>query len=118
MFGDQRRGQIARNLLAVRAIRTASFPPEIFDEHAWNMMLHLFSALVDNQTVSQEVLFSRAKVEPSYGNRWLQYLMANDQVDQREDGDDVALSVDGIARMRSFLDIADEIHSGRVGWIY
>jgi hypothetical protein len=111
MFGDQRRGDIAQNLLTVRGLRHESFPSEIFDEHAWNMLLHLFSAQVDNETVTEADLIRRSHTTFSVGSRWLQHLVADGQVEAREDGDDVALTASAVDRMRTFLDAAQAVHS-------
>ena len=113
MYGDQRRGQIAKNLIDVRALRKSSFPSELFDEHAWNMLLQLFSALTDNETVSESDLILRAGATPSFGRRWIMHLVKDGQIEAREDGDDVALTAGAIDRMRTFLDRADEVHSLR-----
>ena len=111
MYGDQRRGQMAKNLIVVRTIRAESFPSELFDEHAWNMLLHLFSALTDNETVSEADLIRRADASLNFGRRWITHLVKDGQIEARSDGDDVALTASAIERMRMFLDRAENIQS-------
>ncbi len=113
MQGDRHRGEIARNLLTVRAMREACFPSELFDEHAWTILLHLFHALVDNEKVSEEDLIHRANVSTNAGRRWLAHLVDDGQIESREDGDDVAMTATATAAMRAFLDKAETVHRYR-----
>ena len=110
MLGDRRRGEIARNLLKVRAVRTSLFPSELFDEHAWNMLLHLFSALTENETISEEDLIQQSSESTAVGRRWLAHLVKDGQIEARENGDDVRLTPSAVANMRIFLDQANDIH--------
>ena len=41
---DPDSARTAENLLLVRSMRSDAFPSEIFDEHAWTMLLYLFVA--------------------------------------------------------------------------
>ncbi|WP_267381076.1 MULTISPECIES: hypothetical protein [unclassified Sphingomonas] len=110
MFGDQRRGDIARNLLRVRAERRNSFPSELFDEHAWNLLLNLFAALTENRTVSESELMRRSSVSEGAGRRWIRHLIKDGQIEDRDDGKDVALTPVAVENMRTFLDRAQVIH--------
>ena len=110
MLGDQRRGDIARNLLRVRAERTASFPSELFDEHAWNMLLNTYVALTENRTVSEADLIQRSSVSEAIGRRWISHLVKDGQIEARGDGEDVALTPSAVDNMRMFLDRAHVIH--------
>lgn len=110
MLGDQRRGDLARNLLRVRRARTASFPSALFDEYAWNMLLNLFVGLTENETISEADLIERSSVGVTIGRRWINHLVSDGQIEARHDGEDVALTADAIQNMRTFLDKAEEIH--------
>ncbi len=98
-------------ILAVRQVRCQLFPSEIFDEHAWTMLLQLFVNLADNQTTTENILVHNVGVSVGVGQRWIAHLVKDGQVVSRESGDDVALTGDAIGRMRSFLDLAaNEAH--------
>ena len=93
-------------ILAVRKMRCQFFPSEIFDEHAWTMLLQLFVSLADNQTVKESALIKAASVSVGAGQRWIAHMVKDGQVVSRESGDDVALTCEAIERMRTFLDLA------------
>ena len=104
---------MAKDLIRIRAMRKEAFPSEMFAEHAWDMLLQLFSALSDNEIVSESDLILRAGATTSFGRRWIMYLVKDSQIEARADCDDVALTADAITRMRTFLDRADAVHSER-----
>ncbi len=104
MTGDQQRGVIAKNLLAMRALRERTFLRELFDEYAWNMLLHLFVGLANNEVMTETSLCERSDVTIHAGRRWLTHLVSDGQVERRSDGDDVVLTASAIERMREFLD--------------
>ena len=98
-------------ILAVRKIRCQLFPSDIFDEHAWTMLLQLFVSLADNQTMTESILVHDAGVSVGAGQRWIAHLVKDGQVVSRESGDDVALTSESTERMRRFLDLAsNEAH--------
>jgi len=109
MTGDNNRAQTARRILAVRATRKRIFPSELFDEYAWNMLLILFASHVDNEEISEHVLLLRSGAGQTAGRRWIAHLVADGQVADRGDDDDVVLTPDCVARMRLFLDHADSV---------
>jgi hypothetical protein len=109
MNGDQHRGVIAQNLLEMRALRESAFPRELFDEYAWNMLLHLFVGLASNEIMTEVALCKRADVTTHAGRRWLQHLLNDGEIESRSDGDDVVLTPAAIDRMRSFLDRTGEL---------
>lgn len=111
MIGDRRRSETARNLLAVRAERRQCFPSELFDEYAWDLLLHLFIALAENETVSENNLIARAGCQQRVGRRWLAHLVDDGQIAARGDGADVEMTEAAISNMRRFLDKASSIHS-------
>lgn len=111
MLGNRTRGITAQNLLHVRAAREKHFPVGMFDEHAWNMLLHLFVALVDNQVMGEARLIELASATTSVGRRWLAFLHDREQIKDRDDGEDIILTENGIREMRRFLDDARIIHA-------
>lgn len=106
MTGDQKRRKMAMALLSMRKMRCDSFPAEIFDEHAWTMLLQLFVSLADNETMTEERLVSISGLNIETGRRWIRHLVGDRQIEARLDGDDVILTSASISRMRDFLDNA------------
>ena len=106
MTGDQRRLKTAMAILAVRRMRCQLFPSEIFDEHAWTMLLQLFVSLAENQTMTETALVHSAGASVGAGQRWIAHLVKDGQVVSSESGEDVALTGEAIERMRRFLDFA------------
>lgn len=80
------------------------FPSELFDEFAWNMMLHLFVGLANNQVMTEVALIEKAGASEHSGRRWIEHLVKDGQVAERRDHDDVVLTTDAIAHLRTFLD--------------
>lgn len=106
MTGDQERGATAQTILAIRSLRKTMFPSELFDEFAWNMLLILFTALAANEVVTEAKLIARSDVSLGAGRRWIGHLIKDGQIDDRQDGDDVILTQQGVSRLREFLDQA------------
>lgn len=104
MIGDQARGEAAQCILDVRSLRKVMFPSELFDEFAWNMMLHLFVGLANNQVITESALIEKAGASEHSGRRWIEHLVKDGQVAERRGHDDVVLTADAIAHLRTFLD--------------
>jgi hypothetical protein len=60
---DPESARTAENLLKVRGMRGDIFPSEIFDEHAWNMMLRLYVVEARDEHVSATDLITRPAVD-------------------------------------------------------
>lgn len=103
MNGDQKRRETAIAILSMRKIRCQIFPAEIFDEHAWTMLLQLFVSLADNETMTEQRLIGLAGTTLRSGRRWIEHLVIDNQIATRSDGHDVMLTLDAIDRMRRFL---------------
>ena len=104
MLGDQERGVIARNILALRAFREDDFPRALFDEYAWDMLLLLFVGLSNNEIISESSLIKQADATPGAGRRWIAHLVDDGHVVARSDGDDVILTQSAVKALRTFLD--------------
>ena len=104
MKNDQDRGLAAEDILAVRALRKRLFPSDIFDEHAWSMLLILFVGYVKNEIISEQALMTRAEVSTASGSRWMAHLVEEGQIEPRQTNDVVALSNDALTNLRTFLD--------------
>ena len=104
MTNDQDRGLAAEDILAVRALRKRLFPSDIFDEHAWSMLLVLFVGYAKNEIISEQALLTRAAVSDATGRRWIAHLVEAGQIELKQINDVVALSNDALTNMRTFLD--------------
>ncbi|RYF19061.1 MAG: hypothetical protein EOO77_10620 [Oxalobacteraceae bacterium] len=104
MANDQHRAEIAGKLLADREERYALFPNEIFDEYAWNMLLHLFVAMNTANILSELELIRLVHTSTNIGQRWLYQLAKDGQVEPRRAGDDVTLTTEAKIKLRQYLD--------------
>lgn len=104
MTSDLKRAQAARKILDDREERYVLFPSDIFDEYAWNMLLHLFVAFASNEVVPETSLIKAVHTSRNIGQRWLYQLAKDNQVRDRASGDDVSLTDEAIFKLRSYLD--------------
>ena len=111
MIGDKERCDTARAAIELRRLRCEKFPSEIFDEYAWNLLLHTFIAHVDNDLVSSEMLFDKSGMSEKVGRRWLDHLVKDGQIESHSDGDDIHLTAQSITAMRDYLDCVRSVGS-------
>ncbi|RYE93454.1 MAG: hypothetical protein EOO77_45470 [Oxalobacteraceae bacterium] len=104
MITDQHRAKIAGKILADREERYALFPSEIFDEYAWNMLLHLFIAMDAANILSESELIRLVHTSTNTGQRWLYQLAKDGQVEPRRSGDNVTLTTTAKIKLRQYLD--------------
>lgn len=109
MFGDRDRSKAAQAILVARAFRKRLFPNEIFDEHAWGMLLVLFIAFADGEVISEIALLERVGLSVTAGRRWIAHLVGEDHIELREDGGGVTLSETALTKLRIFLDEACDV---------
>ena len=107
MDDDERRAQIAIKILADRYARYVLFPGELFDEYAWNMLLHLFIARQKGEGMSESKLIAEVNVSTREGQRWLYQLAKDGQIEPRTIRQDVLLTDSAIERLRNYLDATD-----------
>ena len=111
MKSDQERGKFASEILLVRDLRKRLFPSEIFDEHAWTMLLILFVGFADGEMITEPHLIQQSGVNESAGGRWISHLIEEDQIKPRVPNETVALTATAITQIRIFLDEAREVHN-------
>lgn len=104
MDDDQRRARVATKILADRYARYVLFPGELFDEYAWNMLLHLFIARQEDEEMSESKLLTRVNVSTREGQRWLYQLAKDGQIEPRTIRQDVVLTSDAIEKLTNYLD--------------
>ena len=107
---DTESARTAENLLTVRGMRGEIFPSEIFDEHAWNMMLRLFVAEASDEAVTASDLMALTKTPPAVGERWIAHLVADAQIEPYSDGGTISLTRSAVDRMNLFLRRAAGVH--------
>jgi hypothetical protein len=111
MNSDQERGKFASEILLVRDLRKRLFPSEIFDEHAWTMLLILFVGFAKDEMINETDLIRQSGVNESAGRRWISHLIEEDQIKPRVPNETVALTATAITQIRIFLDQAREVHN-------
>lgn len=98
----------ARAMLRERRLRAEMFDAELFGEPAWDILLDLFAAHEEYKEVSVSSLCIAAAVPSSTALRWIKALTDKGLLLRTADPDDgrkvyVALSVEAVAAMRSFI---------------
>jgi hypothetical protein len=107
---DPESARTAENLLKVRDMRGDIFPSEIFDEHAWNMMLRLYVVEARDEQVSATDLITLTETPPAVGQRWLAHLVADAQIEPYADGGAISLTRPAVDRLNAFLRRAAGVH--------
>lgn len=96
----------ARHWIEFRRMRHTFFTDEIFDEFAWDMLLHLYVADADGEPISDEELVNRTAQRMPAGLRWIAHLeKAGEIVLERSSahGVRVTLATDAKDRMTRLL---------------
>lgn len=95
----------AKRLLKMRGLRWDYFNGELFDEHAWNMLLLLFIAHAEERGVSSHDLRRDSGASASVGPRWITHLVNSQLIDCAGDGDHalVSLTADTRAELGDYL---------------
>ena len=107
---DTDSARTAENLLTVRDMRGDIFPSEIFDEHAWNMLLRLFVAEASDEAITAPDLMALTHTPPAVGQRWLAHLVADAQIEPYSDGGTITLTRSAVDRMNLFPRRAAGVH--------
>lgn len=111
MHGDERRAQIAKMILSARLNRNVLFPSNMFNDHAWIILLTLFVAHAENRILSKSEVIHKLGANVETCTRWIKYLIQSRQVFDIENGKDLILSDETISRLRSlFDDVITEIY--------
>lgn len=100
---------LARRHIAIRRLRYDEFPSFLFDEYAWDMLLHLFVARAEGRSLDEATLGTLALATPRVWSRWLKHLEEQEHVERRSDGS-VTLSTAAHEDMRRYLVRTADIH--------
>lgn len=65
---------MAKTQVALRALRYGHFPADIFDEYAWDMMLHMYIARLRGQTIYTDNVINLTSKNRVIGDRWIKHL--------------------------------------------
>jgi hypothetical protein len=98
---------MAKTQVALRALRYGHFPADIFDEYAWDMMLHMYIAAIRKQIIYLDNVVNLTSKNKRVGDRWIAHLIKEDMV--VADGDIVALTSSCFVKMNDYHSQALEL---------
>jgi hypothetical protein len=99
--------QVIRQAIRARRMRDGFFPPALFEDPAWDMLLDLFAAELEGGSVSVSSLCIAAAVAPTTALRWIGRMTAGGLLARRPDPGD---------RRRAFVVLTDQASSGMRGY--
>lgn len=105
-IGTVTAGQI-RNLLKARRLRDQYFDMELFADPAWDMLLDLMAARLENKNVSVSSLCIAASVPPTTALRWIKTMTEENIFRRRADDRD---------GRRIFIELSDDAADAMVGF--
>jgi hypothetical protein len=91
---------MAKTQVALRALRYGHFPADIFDEYAWDMLLHMYIASLREQPQYVDNVVNLTSKNKHIGDRWIRHLTMEGLASL--DGDRVSLTPDGFSRMDKY----------------
>jgi DNA-binding MarR family transcriptional regulator len=95
---------VAERLYAERRRREEYFPPTLFGEPAWDLLLALFIAHDDGRHVSLSEAYRAAKVDPSEGPTLIEKLVTAGLVIRSHNrGNAILLTDHGMDRLNDYL---------------
>ncbi len=95
---------VAERLYAERRKRDEYFPPSLFGEPAWDLLLALFIAHDDGRHVSLSEAYDAAKVDPREGPPLIEKLIAAGLVTRSHNrGNAILLTDQGMDRLNDYL---------------
>lgn len=108
-------------MLRVRRLRDHLVAPDLFADPAWDIMLDLLAARLENNQVSVSSLCIAAAVPPTTALRWIRHLTDRGLLDRQADPKDgrrifIALSDTGMdAVLRWFQESRVHLQSAIIG---
>ncbi|MEO9468413.1 MarR family transcriptional regulator [Parasphingorhabdus sp.] len=101
--------QFARNLISDRRKREALFPPLLFSDPAWDMLLDLFASEAEGKKISVTSLSIASASPQSTAQRWIDTLVDKKLILREPDPADrrriyVRLSNSGYQNLYQYLD--------------
>ena len=92
------RPQAIRTLIRLRRLRADFFPPDLFADPAWDMLLDLMAARLEREQVAVSSLCIAAAVPPTTALRWIRTMTEQGLFERRHDPGD---------GRRIFIDLSD-----------
>jgi hypothetical protein len=99
---------LVRKLIKLRRDRDRHLPPELFGDPAWDMLLDLTAARLDQIDVPVSSLCLAAAVPTTTALRWVRSLSEAGLFVRRTDPTDAR---------RAFITLSDEAHQAMLGWL-
>lgn len=88
----------ASRLLKMRGLRWDYFNHDLFDEHAWNMLLILFIAQAEGRSMNVANLCSDSGAAATTGPRWIRHLTESRLIEHDGEGDAALVVLTAMAR--------------------
>lgn len=100
---------LIRRVIAARRKREAIFPPGLFADPGWDILLDLYAATMENRRISVSSACLSAMVPPTTGLRWVNNLFEAGMVIRESCDDDrrrswLMLSNEGYQALDNFFD--------------
>jgi hypothetical protein len=115
MANEERRILAARRIWEGRRRSSDFFPEEMFSDAPMSMLLATYIMQSGQQRPTASSLFEYCRLNPSIGQRWLNYLGQQGLViyDSIIGNGQIELSFEAIDRLRRYLDEVVELSEGR-----
>lgn len=109
---------VVRGAIRARRLRGQFFPPDLFADPAWDMLLDLFAARLEGARVSVSSLCIASAVPPTTALRWITTLSDAGLVARQDDPGDkrrafIALTARGVTGMQAY---AEAVARAGLGW--
>ena len=103
-----------RAVLRARRLRDGIFPADLFADPAWDILLDLMAARLENVRVSVSSLCIAAAVPPTTALRWIRQLTERGLLERQADPDDgrrifIALSQQGVAAVTRWFEESHDL---------
>jgi DNA-binding MarR family transcriptional regulator len=97
-----------REMIKLRRLRDQHFPPDLFADPAWDILLDLYAANLEGKSVSVSSLCIAAAVPPTTALRWITTMTEHGALVRKQDPNDarrvfIGLSEDSEARLTAYF---------------
>ena len=97
-----------RELIKLRRLRDQHFPPDLFADPAWDILLDLYAANLEGKSVSVSSLCIAAAVPPTTALRWITTMTEHGALVRKQDPNDarrvfIGLSEDSEQRLTAYF---------------
>ena len=97
-----------REMIKLRRLRDQHFPPDLFADPAWDILLDLYAANLEGKSVSVSSLCIAAAVPPTTALRWITTMTEHGALVRKQDPNDarrvfIGLSEDSEDRLTAYF---------------